>query len=238
MKKMTFLTVLLMAVFAVTSCGAKKQVAQNGYYQQQPSYQQPQQPVYQQPQQAVSYQQPQQQPQQPTEQVRPTRKKRELDPCILKAQEDSPNLRAYGTSVAYVEREAINNAKRDARNEIANSLSMAVEGAATSWAKTGQKDQRVATDLLDKSNYKQIIAEELANTPVIETSVYDLSDGTIQVYVCIEMRTSTREFTKKITQEISNDDFLRMEYEQQQFMKDMQADIDAYKANKKKELGL
>ena len=234
MKKMTFFAILLLAVVATTSCGAKKQVAQNGYYQPQPTYQQPQP----QPQPQPTYQQPQQQPQQPAQQVRPTRQRRELDPCILKAQEESQNLRAYGTSVSYVEREAINNAKRDARNEIANSLAMAIEGAATSWAKTGQKDQRVASDLLDKSNYKQIIAEELANTPVIETSVYDLSDGTIQVYVCIEMRTSTREFAKKITQEISNDEFLRMEYEQQQFMNDMQADIDAYKANKRKELGL
>lgn len=217
-----FAAVMFMMAAMLTSCGAKKQVAQNGYYQPQPQ----QQPTYQQPQ------------QQPAEQVRPTRQKRELDECILKAQEESPNLRAYGTSVSYVEREAINNAKRDARNEIANALAMAVEGAATSWAKTGQKDQRVATDLLDKSNYKQIIAEELANTPVILTSTYDLSDGTIQIYVCIEMRTSTRDFAKKVAQEVSNDEFLRMEYEQQQFMKDMQADIDAYKANKKKELGL
>ena len=64
MKKMTFFAVMLMVAAALTSCGAKKQVAQNGYqqpqYYQQPYQQQPyqQQPAYQQPAQQPTYNQP------------------------------------------------------------------------------------------------------------------------------------------------------------------------------------
>ena len=64
MKKINlFAVVLMMAAFALTSCGAKKQLAQNGY-QQPPYYQQPyaQQPPQQNPyQQQPTYQQPPQQ---------------------------------------------------------------------------------------------------------------------------------------------------------------------------------
>lgn len=69
MKKMTFFAVMLMVAAALTSCGAKKNVAQNGY-QQPPYYQQPyaQQPPQQNPyQQQPTYQQPPQQ--QPTKRV-------------------------------------------------------------------------------------------------------------------------------------------------------------------------
>lgn len=60
MKKMTFFAVMLMVAAALTSCGANKQVAQNGY-QQPPYYQQPyaqQNPYQQQPQQQPVYNQP------------------------------------------------------------------------------------------------------------------------------------------------------------------------------------
>lgn len=53
---MTFFAVMLMVAAALASCGAKKNVAQNGYYQQQPPYYQ--QPYGQQPPQQNPYQQP------------------------------------------------------------------------------------------------------------------------------------------------------------------------------------
>ena len=49
--------------------------------------------------------------------------------------------------------------------------------------------------------------------------MYDLSDGTIQVYVCIEMRPEINEVVNKIyksmKQEVSDDEILRMQLEQQ-----------------------
>lgn len=74
MKKLSLFTVMLLMVVAVlSSCGAKRNMAQSGYYQQQPPYYQqpyaqqppqqypPQQPTYQQqPQQQPVYNQPQQ----------------------------------------------------------------------------------------------------------------------------------------------------------------------------------
>ena len=208
---MTFFAVTLMVAAALTACGAKKQVAQNGYYQGQSQSQ---------------------------VQNRPTAKKVEVDECILLQDEDPTKMRAVGIAQSYVEREALNNARRDARNELARMLQTAVEEAAKGSSKTSQIDQRVTSELLDQSLYKQFIAEEVNNSKAIKTSKYELSDGTIQIYVCMEMLPTVQEFTKKMSQELSQDEMLRLKFEQLEFEKEMQKSLEEYKENRRKQNGL
>lgn len=230
MKKMTFFPVVLMVATALTACGAKKQVAQNGYYQQQPQqapYQQ-QQPTYQQP------------PQQP---ARPTRTKREVETCIAKALDPTAtNLRMYGTHTSYVEQEALSVAIQNARQELAGVINASVEGVLSQWAQSSGIDQRVTTDLLNGRDYTTYIAEQLSYTPVIETSIYDLSDGKIQAYVCIEMRVSqdnlTNNISKSIQREVSEDETLRQKFDQQQFKEQHKQGLEEYKKQRRQAEGL
>ncbi len=242
MKKMNlFAIVMMMAVFALSSCGAKKQLAQNGYYQQQPYAQQsPQQNPYQQ---QPTYQQPPQQSQQPQQSARPTRTKREVEPCIAKALDPTAtNLRMYGTYTSYVEQEAISVAIQNARQELGGIINASVEGVLSQWVQSSQVDQRVTTDLLNGRDYTTYIAEQIAMTPPIETSVYDLSDGKIQVYVCIEMRTSQNELTnnisKTIQREVSEDETLRQKFDQQQFKEQHKQGLEEYKKQRRLAEGL
>ena len=171
--------------------------------------------------------------------VRPTRTERELDKCVLKAQEKSSNLRAWATAVSYVEQQAVSQATQIARNELASAIRTSVEGAVQNFANSANADQRVTSKMLNGSLYHQYVAEELANGPPILTSMYDLSDGTIQVYVCIEMRPEINEVVNKIyksmKQEVSDDEILRMQLEQQQFEQQMKARLEEYKAKRRQE---
>lgn len=44
----------------------------------------------------------------------------------------------------------------------------------------------------------QFVAEEIKNTRILKTSIYDLADGSIQVYVCLEIRTNKNDFEKNL----------------------------------------
>ena len=212
MKKINlFAAALLMMAGMLTSCGAKKQVAGNGYYQSQNQNQL---------------------------QTRPTATKVDVDECVLLQDEDPTKMRAVGIAQSFVEREALNLARRDARNELARMLQTAVEEAAKGSSKSGQIDQRVTSELLDQSQYKQFIAEEIKNSKSIKTSKYILSDGSIQIYVCLEMLPSVQEFTKKMAQELSQDEMLRMKFDQLEFEKEMKNELEEYKANRRKQNGL
>ena len=230
MKKMTFFPVVLMVATALTACGAKKQVAQNGYYQQQQqqSYQQPQQPTN----------QPQQQP----AEVRPTRTKREIEPCVAKALEPAENLRMYATAVSYVEQQSISQALQTAREELAATMRASVEGTLKNWAESANIDQRVTTQMLNNRNWTQYIAEEVYRSKTLETTMYDLSDGTVQVYVCIEMGTKqdalVKNIYKKLEPEVSDDEILKMKFNQKQFEEDTKAGLEEYKARRRQAEGL
>jgi acylphosphatase len=117
-------------------------------------------------------------------------------------------------------------------------LQTAVEEAAKGSSKSGQIDQRVTSELLDQSQYKQFIAEEIKNSKSIKTSKYILSDGSIQIYVCLEMLPSVQEFTKKMAQELSQDEMLRMKFDHLEFEKEMKNELEEYKANRRKQNGL
>lgn len=208
---MTSYAVMLLMVTMFCSCGAKKQVASNGYYQDQNSK---------------------------SSQTRPTATKVDVDECILLQDEDPSKMRAVGIAQSYVEREALNLARRDARNELARMLQTAVEEAAKGSSKSGQIDQRITSELLDQSEYKQFIAEEVKNSKSIKTSKYELSDGSIQIYVCMEIQPTVSEFTKKMSQELSQDEMLRMKFDQLQFEKEMEKGLEEYKANRRKQNGL
>ena len=75
----------------------------------------------------------------------------------------------------------------------------------------------------------QYVAQEISNTRVIETSIYDLSDGSVQVYVCIEMRNTTNEFSDKLKNELSRDGVIELEYDRERFMQKMSEGLERYK---------
>ena len=208
---MTFFAVMLMVATVLTSCGAKQKVASNGYYQNQ---------------------------NQNSQSARPSATKVEVDECVILQDEDPSKMRAVGIGQSYVEKEALNLARREARNELSRMLQTAVEEAAKGSSKTAQIDQRITSELLDQSEYKQFIAEEINKSKSIKTSKYILSDGTIQIYVCLEMLPTVSEFTKKMSQELSQDEMLRMKFEQLEFEKEMEKGLEEYKANRRKQNGL
>ncbi len=173
------------------------------------------------------------QKQQSAEQQRPGRTKRTLEPCIAMAQEDSKNLRAYGTATSYVEKTAINEAHRDARNRLAQMMKVAIEGAAQDYSQNATQNLKSSAETLGEEIMTQFVAEEIKNTRTIETSIYDLTDGSIQVYVCVEMRSALDDFCKNLENTLDREGIIGIQYDRKQFIEQTKAGLEEYKKKNK-----
>lgn len=160
---------------------------------------------------------------------RPGRKLRTTEPCIELAQADVENLRAYGTATAYVEKTALNEAERDARNRLAAMLKTAVEGAAQDYERNANDNLQNTSGTLGEAIMTQFVAEEIKNTRIIKTSIYDLTDGSVQVYVCLEMKTPKDDFDKKLEEVLDRDGFIELQYDRERFIKQMEKSLEEYK---------
>ena len=208
MKKIIVMAAMAAAMF--TSCGTSKKTASTDYQYQQWLAQQ-------------------QQQQQQQDQQRPSRTMRTLEPCIELAQADSENLRAYGTATSYVEKVALNQAERDARNRLAAMLKTAVEGAAQDYEQNANKDMKNTAGALGESVMTQFFNEEISNTKVIKTTIYDLTDGSIQVYVCIEMRSKKDDIDKKLNNTLDRDGLIELQYDRDRFIDKIGKGLEEYK---------
>lgn len=215
MKKLYLLAIIATpALF--TACNSTKKTASTDYQYQQ-------------------WQQQQQQQQQEATSQRPGRTLRTTEPCIEMAQADSENLRAYGTATSYVEKTALNEAERDARNRLAAMIKVAVEGAAQDYEQNANRNLKKTAGTIGESVMTQFVAEEIKNTRIIKTDIYDLTDGSIQVYVCMEMKSSKDDFEKNLNNTLEREGILELQYDRERFVEKMAEGLDEYKKKNMKE---
>ena len=201
MKKNLFL--VAMATLFLTSCGSK-QIVSTDYQAERASSQQ-------------------------STQQRPARTMREVDPCILLSEEDSPNMRAVGTATSYVEKDALNEARAGARNELAQMIRVGVEGATQDYQRNANQNLKNSAETLTEQIMTQFVAEKVENTRTIKTTIYDLADGQVQVYVCIEMKIDKENFNKELGNYLEREGVIEVEADRERFIGKIQSEINEYK---------
>lgn len=162
-----------------------------------------------------------------------TRTLRTKEPCIDLSLADCENFRAYGTSVSYIESVALSEAERDARARLANMIKVAVEGAALDYQMNANSNNKISSEQLGEVIMKHFVSEKITNTKIIENSIYDRSDGSIQVYVCIEMRDSKEDIKEGINDYLKNDERIKIEFDRERFIDKMFDELEKYKENNK-----
>lgn len=164
-----------------------------------------------------------------------TRKARSTEPCEELAWER--DFAAVGTATSYNERVARNEAIRDARYQLGQMMQVAVEGAAQDYLRNATKNRKSTSESLAEEINTQFYAETVKNSKVIKTTVYDLSDGQIQVYACVEVVAGfdvldkAAEIAKNV---LTKDEELEIEFDKQKFKQDMKDGLREYKENKAK----
>lgn len=174
-------------------------------------------------------QQYQQQPEENTIQ-QPQKRKREVDECILLANtEDANKYRAYGTATSYQESYALQNAEANAVTAMVQRMQTAVEGARQFYNKDANINAKKMTEGDAQGIITQYIAGLCKNYRVIKTNLYDLSDGSVQCYVCIEMRSTKEELLDTVENALSKDELISIDYDKERFMNSIKQGLEDYK---------
>lgn len=212
MKKF-YVPAILSGVLLFVACGSTKKMASSDY----------------------QYEQWKQQQEQAAMSQRPARTLRTTEPCIELAQADSENIRAFGTATSYVEKAALNEAERDARNRLAAMMKVAVEGAAQDYEQNANQNLKKTAGTIGESVMTQFVAEEIKNTRILKTSIYDLSDGSIQVYVCLEIQSDKNNFSQNLENVLDREGLIELQYDRDRFVQKMAEGLEDYKKKQMQE---
>ena len=212
MKKF-YVPAILSGVLLFVACGSTKKMASSDY----------------------QYEQWKQQQEQAAMSQRPARTLRTTEPCIELAQADSENIRAFGTATSYVEKTALNEAERDARNRLAAMMKVAVEGAAQDYEQNANQNLKKTAGTIGESVMTQFVAEEIKNTRILKTSIYDLSDGSIQVYVCLEIQSDKNNFSQNLENVLDREGLIELQYDRDRFVQKMAEGLEDYKKKQMQE---
>lgn len=157
----------------------------------------------------------------------PKQQKREVDECILLANSQQENLRAYGEGVSFREGIALESAEMDAAVRMAQQIRTAIMGARDRFRGSAAKNLSMADEERLKSLVKQFV-EGTISYRIIKTSLYDLSDGTIRCYVCIEQNVSKQDMTKKLVNALSDNEVLQIDFNRDEFANSVKEELDKY----------
>lgn len=214
--KQIYTSAILAGTLLFVACGSSRKAASSDYQYLQWKQQQEQQAAM-------------------TQTQRPGRTLRATEPCIEMAQAESENLRAYGTATSYVEKTALNEAERDARNRLAAMMKVAVEGAAQDYEQNANQNLKKSAGTISESVMTQFVAEEIKNTRILKTSIYDLTDGSIQVYVCLESLSDKDDLSKSLDNVLDREGIIELQYDRDRFVKKMAEGLEEYKKKQMQE---
>ena len=64
------------------------------------------------------------------------------------------------------------------------------------------------------------VAQKINSVPVGLPEVYDLSDGTVRVYVCVELKSKTEDLLGETYDNLTKEQILGVDYDKQKFIND------------------
>jgi len=195
--------------------------------------------------------------------------KRQKEECEAMALQAATNPRASGSGISTSESVAFNTAKLQARNELAAQVATEIvslmqhkveqyqltAGAGTTFnvnkedysgrveGNTNSPRTISGINQKDEIEIRQLVSQTLTNTRPICQNTYDLPNGSIQVYVCLEMGlTEQRKAYKDLKEnglleaDIDGDGKNDVDFNEKEFLLELAKVREEYNAKKQSEL--
>lgn len=191
MKTKFFISALCLMALMLGSCGSSKKATADNYYSD---------------------------PGRKT--VQPTLKKREVREVDKLAAAETDKMRAVGVGNDFDEKEARREAIQDAQNTLAGYLETAIVSLTQEYHKKANANAKKYSE----SNLERVVeatVSQKVSTKMIGTpEVYDASDATVQVYVCVELQKPTDKVLGEIYDQLTQDEILGIDYDKMKFIQD------------------
>lgn len=150
---------------------------------------------------------------------------------------DNGKLRAFGQANDF----NLNDARRDAIRAAQTELAMQIENAIAITTQEFRKKSNINTKKLSERQLNEIIetnvVQVVKNTHVVDFQAYDVTDGTIDYEVCIEMSANLNDVLGTIGDQLSHDEVLAIDYDKQQFIKENKERIEQNRSRLYENLG-
>ena len=114
-------------------------------------------------------------------------------------------------------------------------MKVAVEGAAQDYEQNANQNLKKSAGTIGESVMTQFVAEEIKNTRILKTSIYDLTDGSIQVYVCLEVQSDKDNFAQNLENVLDREGIIELQYDRERFVKKMAEGLEEYKKKQMQE---
>lgn len=173
------------------SCGSQKKVAANNYYSE------PQAPVSQ-----------------------PTLKKREIREVDKLVAKETDKMRAVGLGNDYDEKEARKEALRDGQATLAGYLETAIVSLTQDYHKKASANNKKFSESETEVFVETAVSQKVSTRIVGVPEIYDAADGTVQVYVCVELQKPTNEIIGEVYDQLTKDEILGADYDKMKFIQD------------------
>lgn len=210
MKKLLNFVVVLGLGAAMFSCGGQKQVAADYYNNPRGNYSNQQT----EPERKV------------VETTTVTATKRAESKLDLLAAEESTKLRAVGIGNDYEEKYARREAIRDAQATLAGYLERSIIEIVKEYNKRTTKNDRKKTESQLEGYVETTVAQIIKSHPIGVPEIYDLSDGTVRVYVCVELDMETTSLLEDTYNKLSDDEVIGVDYDKKKFIEDNLQEIE------------
>ena len=167
-------------------------------------------------------------PQRPTHTTRTEIKKSRIEQL---ADVDNGYLRVVGSATDYEKADARRDAIRDAQIQMATLLENAISGITDEYRKKASVNKKKFTEKEMEEHYQTEIAQVLKNCRIVDSQAYNVSDGTIEYEVCLELGKPTKEVIKDVYDDLSREGILGVDYDKEKYVKD---NMDRIKQNREK----
>jgi hypothetical protein len=172
---------------------------------------------------------------------------REKEACETLALQVAVNPRASGSGISSNEAIAFNIAKLQARNELAAQVATEITSVLLHHAEQWQtaNNSRTLSATLEHDNMKivQCVSQILTNTRPICQNTYERPDGSVQVYVCLEMDlTAQRKSYKELDEagileiDVNGDGQNDVDFAEKEFLIELAKAREEYNNNKIREI--
>lgn len=191
MKMKISISTLCLTALMLGSCGSSKKVAADDYYSN---------------------------PKGKTAQ--PTLKKREVREVDKLAAAETNKMRAVGLGNDFEEKEARREAIQDAQNTLAGYLETSIVSLTQEYHKKAQVASKKYSETNLERYVESAVSQKVSSRMIGTPEVYDASDGTVQVYVCIELQKTTEQVLGDMYDQLTQDEILGTDYDKMKFIQD------------------
>jgi hypothetical protein len=212
MKQVAMLAVVV-AAMTLGSCASGKKTAQTDYQYQQWLAQQGQQ------QQNTQYQ--------PTaQQTTQTRVLREEDACTLLARDaNCQKLRQVGMAKGFNENSVLNLAIMNAQERLVNLIEASITSSSEKYELTAGTNMDNTNSELFQTITQRYASAVVKNCRVIKSSTYDLPNGQVQIYVCIETGDTKGDVSEGAVNVLSENGLQRIMAYRDKFKNDLESGL-------------